>query len=167
MGLMDTLQQYAVRATDTHTDFDEVARQVPPDVLGAGVAHAFRADQTPPFGQMLGQLFGNSGPQLRAGVLNQLIRTVGPAVLSNLAGGVLGRLGQGAGGSAPPNITPEDAARITPEQVHEIAQEAEKKDPGVMDKIGSVYAQHPEVVKVLGGAALAVALGHMAQRMNR
>ena len=163
MGLMDILQQYASRATDTQTDFDEVAGQVPPEVLGDGVAQAFRAEQTPPFGQMLGQLFGQSNPQLRAGVLNQLIRSVGPAVLGQLAGGVLGRLGQGGAAST---ISPEDAAKVTPEQVHEIAQAAEKKDPGVMDQIGSVYAQHPEVVKVLGGAALAIALGHMAQRMK-
>jgi uncharacterized membrane protein YeaQ/YmgE (transglycosylase-associated protein family) len=29
------------------------------------------------------------------------------------------------------------------------------------------YAQHPEVVKVLGGAALAIALGQAAMRMKR
>ena len=49
MDIADILKQYADRPTDTQTDFDEVARQVPPDVLGGGIAQAFRSDQTPDF----------------------------------------------------------------------------------------------------------------------
>ena len=48
----------------------------------------------------------------------------------------------------------------------EIAKEAEKRDPGVMDSIGGFFGQHPEIVKSLGGAALAIALGHIANRMK-
>lgn len=47
MGWMDILQQQAQRPTSTEADFDEVAPQVSPDVLGNGVAQAFRSDQTP------------------------------------------------------------------------------------------------------------------------
>jgi hypothetical protein len=36
-----------------------------------------------------------------------------------------------------------------------------------MDRIGSFYAKNPEVVKVLGGAALAIALGRLANRNPR
>jgi hypothetical protein len=167
MSIMDILQPYADRPTDTHTDFDEVARQVPPDVLGAGVADAFRSDQTPAFGDMVGQLFGNSSGQQRAGVLTQLIRALGPTVLSTIAGGALGRLAQRGPGAAEPSVTPSEADQVTPEQVREIAAAAEKKDSSVLDKVGDYYAQHPEVVKVLGGVALAVALGKMANRMKR
>jgi len=39
---------------------------------------------------------------------------------------------------------------------------AEKANPGVMDQIGSFYAKNPEIVKMLGGAALAIALGRIA-----
>ena len=49
MNIADILKQYADRPTDTETDFDEVARQVSPDVLGSGITQAFRSDQTPPF----------------------------------------------------------------------------------------------------------------------
>jgi hypothetical protein len=35
-------------------------------VVGQGVADAFRSDQTPPFAQMMGRLFGQSSPQQRA-----------------------------------------------------------------------------------------------------
>jgi len=165
MGLMDILQQYAARPTSTETDFDEVAPQVPADVLGDGLAQAFRSDKTPPFGNMVSQMFGNSNPQLRAGLLTQLIAAVGPALLGKLAGGGLGRFAQGAG--AAEAVTPDAAAQVTPEQVREIAAEAEKRDPTIMDRIGSFYAQHPEVVKGLGGAALAIALGQIATRMRR
>jgi hypothetical protein len=48
-----------------------------------------------------------------------------------------------------------------------MATAAEKQDPSVLDRVGAYYAQHPEVVKVLGGAALAIALGQVAKRMNR
>ena len=167
MGIMDILQQYAARATDTHQDFDEVARQVPPEVLGDGIAQAMRSDRTPPFGDMVGQLFGHSNPQQRAGLLTQLIRSIGPGALASIAGGVLGRLGQSAGGQAQPQVSPADVENVTPEQAREIATAAEQKDPGVMDKVGSYYAQHPEVFKALGGAALAIALGQMANRMKR
>ena len=170
MNIMDILKQYADRPTDTQTDFDEVVRQVSPDVLGNGIAQAFRSDQTPAFATMLGSLFGGSNSQQRAGLLNQLIRTVGPAVLSSIAGGALGRFVQGvqgAQGSAPASVTPSDAEQVTPEQMQKIAVAAEKEDPGVLDKVAAYYAQHPEVVKVLGGAALAIALGQMATRMKR
>jgi hypothetical protein len=171
MGLMDILQQYAARPTSTEQDFDDVAREVPPDVLGHGLAHALRSDQTPPFGNMVSQLFGQSNPQLRAGLLNQLIRTVGPAVLAKVAGGALSRFGQmanpGAAPGTPPTISPTDAAQVTPDQVREIAEQAESQDASITDRIGGFYAQHPDIVKALGGAALAIALGQVANRMKR
>ena len=36
-----------------------------------------------------------------------------------------------------------------------------------MDLIGNFYAKNPEIVKVLGGAALAIALGRIANRTPR
>jgi hypothetical protein len=169
MDIADILKQYADRPTDTQTDFDEVAREVPRDVLGNGIAHALRSEQTPDFGNMIGSLFGGSNPQQRAGLLGQLIGAVGPAVLSSIAGGALGRMFQGGGatGGRPPSVSPDDVTDLTPEQVREVATAAEKSDPGIMDRIGAYYAEHPEVVKVLGGTALAIALGRMAQGMRR
>ena len=159
MDIADILKQYADRPTDTQTDFDEVARQVPADVLGGGIAQAFRSDQTPDFGSMIGSLFGGSNSQQRAGLLGQLISSVAPAVLSGLAGGALGRMFQGGNGGAPTRtVTPDDIVDLTPEQVREVASAAEQNDPGVMDRIGEFYAKNPEVVKVLGGTALAIAL---------
>ena len=164
MGLLDILQQYANPATaptdNVHQHFDEVAQQSSSQDLGNGVAAAFRSDATPPFGQMIGNLFGQSNPQQRAGILNQLVQVLGSGALSQVAGGVLGRVLGGAGSQAP-TITPEQAQQISPADAAAIAEHAEKKDPSIMDRAGEFYAQHPQLVKGLGAAALAIVLGRM------
>ena len=43
----------------------------PPSALANGIASAFRSDQTPPFGQMVSHLFGQSDPQQRKGYRHQ------------------------------------------------------------------------------------------------
>ena len=171
MGLMDILQQYThspavANPNIAHGHFDEVARAAPPEILGQGVADAFRADNTPPFGEMVGQIFGRSNPQQQAGVLNQLLRSIGPGVLSALGGGILGRMSAPANGGAQ-QMTPQQASQLTPEQVQEIATKAEQHDPSVLDRVGSFYAEHPQLVQTLGSAALAIALAGVANRMRR
>jgi len=172
MSVMDILKSYLDRPTDAQQDFDEVARQVPAAALGGGIADAFRSDKTPDFGQMAASLFGGSNGQQQAGLLGQLIKSVGPALMSSVARGALGRLLQGRGDASDGNAAARDfsateASQISPDQVREIASEAQRQDPGVLDRVGAFYAEHPEVVKVLGGAALAIALGQIANRMNR
>lgn len=164
MGILDVLQQYANPAaapTDkVHEHFDQVAQQASSQQLGNGVAAAFRSDATPPFGQMVGNLFGQSNPQQRAGILNQLVQALGAGALSSAAGGVLGRV-LGGSANATPTITPEQASQISPSDAAVIAEHAEKKDPTILDRAGEFYAQHPQLVKGLGAAALAVVLGRM------
>jgi hypothetical protein len=171
MGLMDILQQYAGTAAGAnreiaHQHFDEVSAAAPPEILGQGLGDAFRADSTPPFGQMVSEIFGRSNPQQQAGVLNQLLRSIGPGVLAALGGGILGRLSAPSTAGSP-QLTPEQASQVTPQQVQEIAARAEQHDPGVLDKVGGFYAEHPQLVKTLGSAALAIALAGVANRMRR
>ena len=173
MTLGDILDQSATRPTSTEADFDDVVPQVAPEALGDGIAEAFRSDQTPPFGNMVEQLFGGSNPMQRAGLLNQLIAAAGPAILGKL-GGLLGGGGAGSGlfgggasAGGPGQISAADAERISPSQVREMADAAGQSNPAIMDRIGGFYAQHPELVKMLGGAALAIALGRMANRNPR
>jgi hypothetical protein len=152
--------------------FDQVAQSAPQAQLSQGLSQAFRSEQTPPFPQMAAQLFGNSDPNQRAGMLNQIFSSIGPGVLSSLAGGALGGglgslFGGGQSGSQVPQVTPEQASQMTPDQVRQIAEQAEQHNPSVVDRMGDFYAQHPALVKGLGGAALAIALGHMAQGMKR
>ncbi len=168
MGLLDVLKQYAGDAIsppgDVHGHFDEVAQQAAPADLGSGIAAAFRSDSTPPFGQLIGNLFDRSNPQQQAGVLNQLVQALGAGGLASAAGGVLGRvLGTGSG-SAAATITPEQASQLSPSDVATIAASAEKHDPSIIDQLGTFYAQHPTLVKTLGVAALGIAMRHMNDR---
>ena len=156
---------------DVEQHFDQVAQNAPPEVVSDGLSAAFRSDATPPFGQMVGQLFGAGNPNQRAGMLTNLIAGLAPAVLSSLGsggggglGGILGRLTGGQGGAAPTTVTPEQASRVTPQEVEQIAQHAEQHNPGIVDQMSGFYAQHPQLVKSLGAAALAIAMGRMANR---
>ena len=139
MNLQDILSRYASGNADpdlaaqSEQHFDTAARSVPPDVLGQGVADALRSDQTPPFGDMLGQMFGQSDPQQKASVLNQLLQTLGPGALAGLGGGLLGRVLGSPAAASPipraPSITPEQASRLSPADVSEIAAHAEHVKP--------------------------------------
>lgn len=160
--LGNLLQQYIGGAIDparAEQDFPQAAQNAPRGTVAQGVAEALRSDQTPPFAQMVSQLFGRSDPQQRAGMLNQLLSNVSPAMLTALAGGIGNLFGQ----NGQPQVTPEQAEKITPQQVEEIASTAEQHNPGIVDRIGDFYAEHPQLVQALGGAALAIVLGKIAQ----
>ena len=174
MNWLDTiggvLQQYSSNTDNSHSaerDFDRVSQVAPRQTLSSGIAEAFRSNQTPAWESMLGSLFRQSSGTQRADILNTLLATAGPALLS----GVLTR-----GGSSPLSglagilqggerrITPEQAEQIPPEAVEEVAREAEKQDPTVVDRISDFYSEHPGLVKTLGAAALAVAMSRMAKQ---
>jgi hypothetical protein len=172
--------------------FDQVASNAPHEELGEGVSEAFRSDQTPPFANMLGQSFGQADNHQRTGMVNQLLGGLGPAVISSMLGrgmggggmggggmggglgGMLGGamgggglasiLGQLASGGRQPQLTQDEVSRLRPEEIEELAQHAERENPGIIDQMGRFFAQNPNLVKGLGGAALAIALGKMAQR---
>jgi hypothetical protein len=147
--------------------FDTVAQHAPPNVLAGGLSEAFRSDQTPPFPQMLGQLFGNSNGTQQASVLNSLLGVLGPGAIGSLLGqggglaGLAGMLGQGGG-----QITPEQAQQISPEVIQQMATHAEQKDPGIIDQLSQMYANTPDIVKRLGAGALAVALAKIGKDHN-
>lgn len=148
--------------------FQRVAQGAPADLLSEGLAAMFHSDQTPPFGQMAGQLFGRANADQQAGMLNHLLGSMAPAAVSALAGAgggaLAGLIGQfSARGAAPVALTPEQASRFTPEQVQQIASHAEQHSPGVVERMSGFYAQHPGLVKTLGGAALSIALAKMAE----
>jgi hypothetical protein len=165
MALSDILSRYAGSPqphADTGAHFDQAAAAAP-DQLGAALSSMFRSDATPPFAQIVGNLFNNSDPQQRAGVLNQIVQALGPAAAGAGAGGILGQI-LGGGAAAPAagqRITPEQASQLSPDDVTKLATHAEQHNPSVVDALGSFYAQHPTLVKSLGGMALAVALGHL------
>lgn len=164
MGLLDILTQaIGGGAGASEAQFDQVSQAASPDVLAAGLAHAFRSDQTPDIGSMVGQLFGNSNGQQQAGVLNQILGTLGPAAATSLAGGLLGKaMTPGAA-----QITPAQASQLSPDQVSQIVAHANQTQPGIADALAGFYAEHSTLVKTLGGAALAIALAKMKDHLSQ
>jgi hypothetical protein len=155
----DIIQKYSGQAggaaaapANPHEDFSRVAQAAPQDVVAGGIAEGFKSEKTPAFPQMLAGMFGKSNPNQQAGVLNQLLAALGPA-----AGSIIP-------GLSGPNVTPQQASQVTPEQVQQIAEQAQNKRPSVVDQVSGFYAQHPEVVKAAGGMALTIMLQHMLRR---
>lgn len=143
---------------DTAQDFGRVSQTAPPSTISAGLADAFRSNETPPFAQMVAGLFGNSNGEQRAGILNQLAHSVNPG---NISGGLLGGLsGLLSSGSA---ITPQQAEQVSPEAVQHLAEHAEKQDPSAVEKASQFYSQHPTLVQGLGAGALALIMSRISQ----
>lgn len=176
MSILDILAQaLATKAPDQH--FDQVVAHAPANELGKGVAEAFRSDQTPDMGQMVGQLFGNSNASQQAGMLNQIIASMGPAAFAAIAGGVLSRMTQAAPSAAAPvspaaapaapvQITPAQASTLSTEQVKEIVNTAGQQNPNLADQLGNYYAEHSGLIKTLGAAALAITMARMKNNME-
>lgn len=140
----DIVQRYSGQGGGTaaapqnpHEDFQQVSRTAPPDVVANGLSQAFRSDQTPSFPEMIANLFNHSDPNQRAGLLN--------------------RLGGG-------QMSPQQAQQVSPGQVQQMAEHAQNTNPGIVDEVSRFYAQHPDVVKAMGGLALSIALQHMLRR---
>jgi hypothetical protein len=152
----------AAPAQDVNAHFDQVAAAAPAGTLAAGLAAAFHSDQTPAFGNMLSSLFANSTGEQKAGLLNQLMANVTPAMLSSIAGGgaLAGLLKSGG------QITPEQAQQVSPEAVQQIAAQAKAANPSIVDTVSNFYAQHTTLCKTLGGAALSICLAKVAQHTN-
>jgi hypothetical protein len=165
MGLMDIFNQVMASGQASDQHFDQVTQGVPKDVLASGLAHAFRSDQTPDIGAMVGQLFGNSNGAQQAGMLNQIVSALGPAAASALAGGLLGKMMSGAGAQGGGQISAAQASQLSPQQVNDIVQDAHQTNPGIADVLGGFYSQHSGLIKVLGGAALAIAMAKMKDRV--
>jgi len=173
---MDTLGPLLQRYTgssgsqpDSEVDdhFDQVSRAAPSSEIAQGLSAAFRSGQTPPFSQMVSQLFGNSNGGQRAGMLNALISAAGSSGLGSLlGGGAASGLGSLLGGHTT-TVTPEQAAQVSPEAVQQLAEHAEKSDPSIVDRVSQIYAEHPTLIKTLGGAALTIALAKVAERQGR
>lgn len=162
--LMALLEQYrgaspANAPASAESDYAQVAQQIPQSHLASGLAEAFRSNDTPSFGEMLGSLFGKSDPQQRAGILNQLLSTMGPGLL---ASGGLGSLAGLLGGQQ--QLTPQQASQVSPETVQQLAEHAKAQRPSIVDEASQFYAQHPKLIQALGAGSLALIMSHISNR---
>ena len=174
MGWMDKvgglLKQYtsggaaAAPAPDVHAHFDEVAQAAPPSAIAEGLTAMFSSDKTPAFGQMLSTLFNNSSGEQKAGMVNQLLSSVNPAMLTQILGAA-GLAGVAASGNS--QLTPEQAQKLSPEAVQQLAAHAQSSNPSVVQSVSSFYAQHTTLIKTLGGTALTIALAKVAEKQRQ
>src|SRR5215469_3327639 len=164
--LSNVLKQYGGGSNQSPANvsehFDQVAQAAPQGTIAEGLSDVFRSDQTPAFGSLVGNLFSQSNGEQKAGVLNHLLGSLGPSALSQIAGG--GALTSLLGGGS--QISPEQAKNVPSELVERMANHAEKADPSIIDRASSFYAQHPGLVKTLGGGALTMVLAKVAQRQR-
>ena len=168
MGLLDELGQLLQQVNsgkagegEVHAAFEQVAKGVPSTSLAEGIAHAFKSDQTPPFEQMVSGLFSQSSGEQKAGILNQVLATLGTGGVTQAlagAGGLAGLAAMLGGGS----VSPQQAQQVPPEAVQALAQQAARKDPSIVDQAASFYAQHPTLVKTIGAGALALLMSKLS-----
>ena len=107
---------------------------------------------------MLANLFSQSNGQQRAGILSQLLGSVNPGAMAGLGGGLAALLRSGSA------VSPEQASQISPAEVQQLAEHAQRNNPSVIEQASSFYSQHPKLVQALGGGALAVVMSHMSNR---
>jgi hypothetical protein len=162
-GILNVLQQYSGASassapSNAQQDFDKVAETAPSAHIAEGLAQAFHSDQTPPFAEMVKNLFSQSNGEQRAGLVNQLLGATGGGMGSFLTG----ELANLTGGQT--QVTPQQASQLSPEAVQQLAEQAHKNDPSIVDSVSQFYSQHPTVVKALGVGALALIMSHMFEK---
>jgi hypothetical protein len=170
MDFTSILSQYVDRNVSTSSTgapqhFDQVAHTAPSEVVASGIAAAFRADETPPFADMVGRLFDNSSAQQRASLLNELADSLAPGWLAGQSRSPLVQMLRRVSDSRAA-VTSEQAVAVSAQQVQEVVRDAEKQSPAIIDSVSQFYALHPGVVKTLGAAALTIALTRMAQHIK-
>lgn len=197
--LGDLLNQYGggqggQTTEEVEQHFDQFAKAAPASSLAEGLLAAFTdTQQTPSFANQAASLFGSSGGDTKAQVLNTLLAVAGPMMMQKMAGGgggsmlggllggggglggMLGGLLGGGGGASmlegllngKQQVTPEIAAQVPDSVVEKLADQAAEQDPGIMGQLSQIYANHPTLIKTLGGAALTIAMSKMADRSRQ
>jgi hypothetical protein len=164
MGLLDNLTgmlaQYASGGAptgDAGAHFQQVAQSVDSGTLAQGIAAAMRSDETPPFAQMVSQLFSAGSSDQKQAMLNTLLSAMSPEQRTQLS-----ELIPGLGAAA--TTSGVQPGTISPAAIQTLAQHVEQHDSGIVEKMSSLYAAHPTLVKTLGSAAMVIAMRKIAER---
>ena len=164
MSLADLLQQIVGGpGQPSASQLDQVTQSASKAELQGGVGAALRSEQTPDLSQIVAQMFGQASPEQQAAILNTITEKLGPGALAGVAGGVLA----GHEGADTPQVSVAKAGTVTPDQVRDVVVSAQKQEPGLLDRISGIYAEHPDLIKTLGAGALAIALAHMKNNIGR
>ena len=168
MALLDTLKdvitQYASGAApsgDPGDHFQQAAQSVDRGTLADGIAAAMRSNETPPFANMVSQLFSSGSNDQKTAMVNTLLSAITPQQREQLASLIPGL------GSMASLLTSDQASAISPAAVQTLAQRVEQHDAGIVEKMSAFYATHPTLVRTLGSAAMMIAMRKIAERQNR
>jgi hypothetical protein len=166
MGFLSTLSSLASQfssgqANEQH--FDQVAQNVPQQSLANGIAAMLGAGGSANFAQTAGQLFSGGNAAQKSGMLNTLLASAGPAVLSEFLGGHADSALSGLLQGGQTSVTPEQASQVSTDEVKQLAEHVHAQNGGIVDELGSFYSQHPQLVQTLGAAALGLVVNHLAQ----
>ena len=164
MAVMDDVKellgQYAAGAApkgDAGAHFQQVAQSVDSGTLAGGIAEALRSDKTPPFAQLVSQLFASGSGAQKTAMLSTLLSAIPANQRSKIASMIPG-LGASADlGTAPPPDS------MSANDVQKLAQQVEKQNPTIVDKMSELYAAHPTLIKTLGAGAMAIAMRKIAE----
>jgi hypothetical protein len=166
MGLLDSMKdmlaQYTAGAAagNAEADFQKLAQSADAGTLAHGIEAVIRSDQTPPFAQIVSQLFANATPDQKAGMLKALLSELPPEQQAQLSA-MLG------GGSSSGSSSPGASAMPSNDTIASMAQRAEQSGPGVIQAMSNFYAQHPTLVKTLGTTAMVIAMRKIAEGHSR
>lgn len=163
------LRQYAAE-TGVHSvqkveqDFVAIAQQVPAQEVTGGLVQAIHSEQTPPFDELMRQSFERADAGQRAAMLKRLLEGASPRVLSPLTDNtVLRYIARDEYHVVSVHADDAIGGLLSPGVFQQIAGEAAAHDPTVVDRMSEFYAVDPDAGRTLGGAALSVALGKMAE----
>jgi hypothetical protein len=172
MGLLDVLARYQSRPNppppNVLDDFDRVSNELTADDLAPGLEDAFNDDDTPPFEEMVGQLYERSDDDMRAGLMNEIVNSLGggqalaTGAAGGLFGGVLGDLIRRRQGREA--ITARDMHNVPAREIERAAAAAKGQNPNIVQTISRFYARHPRLVQGLGQAAISILMSGMARR---
>jgi hypothetical protein len=115
---------------------------------------------------LVAEVYRNATAPLRGRLLECLLRPVGPLALVAVAAGAFGQFLQ-RGGYRQVAIAPEDAARISPEQMLELARYVEQASPESLLQIVPLLADHPVGMAGVAASVLLVTLQAWRQRASR
>ena len=156
MSFMDQigsiLNQYQSGATPDRVrareHYDEIARNVPPNVLASTIGPALSGLDPQHLEQRIAQSASAMTPEQRGSFL----QTILGGLAAGSAGGGLPSLLNRIGASPSIATNPEQAS---PEDVAKVTTYAKENQPDVFHRAMEFYAQHPTLVKVLGTLAIA------------
>jgi hypothetical protein len=161
MGFLSGLGDLAKKFTEGEGGVNpEVLNQAPQSAIASGLEQVLSQGGAGGFAEQASKLFANSNSSQQASVLNSLMAVAGPAIIAKLgAGSPLASLLNNSNGQ----VTPEQAATVSPDEVQALAEHAHSEDSSIIGKISEVYSAHPQMIQALGAAAVALAAAHISK----